>query len=86
MRSPFDSFLEPFGRPRHRFHLDDKSDGFGKLLLDMIKRDLGPLFMTGSARPAWGILLLPTRFPVAAKSSDRLVLPDETRLSCGDRG
>ena len=70
MRSSSDSFLEPFDRPRHRFYLDDKSDGFGKLLPDMIEQDLGPLFMTGSARPAWGILLLPARFTTLVKPSN----------------
>jgi len=44
-----DSFLEPFDRPGHRFYVDDKSDGFGKLLSDMIEWDLGPLFAMGSA-------------------------------------
>ena len=45
----FGSFLEPFDRPRYRFYLDDKSDGFGKLLPDMIERDPGPSLATGSA-------------------------------------
>ena len=49
MCSSSSSFLEPFDQPEHRFYLDDKSDGFGKLLPDMIERDLGPLFMTGLA-------------------------------------
>ena len=41
--------MRSFDRPRHRFYLDDKSDGFGKLLSDMLERDLVPLFMTGLA-------------------------------------
>ena len=49
MHSFFDSFLESFDRPGYRFYLDDKSDGFGKLLPDMIKRDLSPSLVTGSA-------------------------------------
>ena len=70
MRSSSGSFLESFDRPGHRFYLDDKSDGFGKLLPDMIERDPGPLFMTGSAQPAWGVLLLPTRFTASVKPSN----------------
>ena len=41
--------FEPFDRPRYMIYLDGKSDGFGELLPDMIERDLGPSFMTGSA-------------------------------------
>ena len=78
MRSSFDSFLEPFDRSRHMFCLDDKSDGFRKLLPDMIERDPGPLFVMGLARPAWGVLLLPTRLSTTAKPSDRPVLPAGT--------
>ena len=70
MRSSSGSFLEPFDRPGHMFYLDDKSDGFGKLLPEMIERDLGPLFVMGLARPAWGVLLLPTRFTALVKPSN----------------
>ena len=52
------------------FYLDDKSDGFGKVLPDMIEWDLGLLFMTGLARPAWGVLLLPTHFTASVKPSN----------------
>ena len=49
MRSFFGSFLEPFDRPRYRFYLDDESDGFGKLLPNMIERDPSPSLAIGSA-------------------------------------
>ena len=49
MRSFFGSLLEPFDRPGYRFYLDDKSDGFRKLLPDMIERDPSPVLATGSA-------------------------------------
>ena len=49
MRSSSGSFLESFDRPGHRFYLDDKNDGFERLLSDMIEQDSGPSFMMGSA-------------------------------------
>ena len=49
MRSFFGSFMEPFDRPGYRFYLDDKSDRFGKLLPDMIEKDLSPSLAMGSA-------------------------------------
>ena len=52
------------------FYLDDKSDGFGKLLLDMIERDPGLLFVIGLAQPTWGIMLLPTRLTTSVRPSN----------------
>ena len=86
MRSFFGSFLEAFDRPRYRFYLDDKRDGFRKLLPDIIERDPSPSLATGSAQPTRGILLLPFRFRIVATPSDQLVLPTEIRLSYRDRG